>query len=762
MEKTPEKPQEIKKDLTSSNHAFYVGKFIPRTVGEKLAGFLTGEEKSRIYSEEFYLMMLKEAFDRVQPGERVKVVIAPQLSEIFNGESDVRNALDVEGQKRLIRRLSKSYFGREDVEIESVEDQPRHQPFFKALRAAMDPETGQIELEKALADPGEADFSDNPDSLEIARHLYAATRSSDTLKMVFKHAAPEKFKDEIEKNEDSPKGYYAMAEVAIRLADILVGVELHGGAERQDKYDQIIEKIIKGRKGKGGYRNIQELEKIFCLMEGARFNTIHLDTKKNLFAEKRRKFIRNTRRAVGVLLGVTALGAAFQQGIKHEHDKQARIDEMVNGSMEERLKEETFYLDGPHMPLPKEMNVKIFQGIVKSGLKDLEHRYQIPVRYHEDELRPLLQEYLLEHENIGTVHDNAFARFDAVDRFVKRHIFYFQNLGLQIKRPYANLAPYQDVFNKALEQKGDFEYTYTPPKSYPQGQWSAANRELTPPEFEPIGTFASGESYLSEYTFYLRKKDGSEILVATDLPPEIAVKRVFSAEKARKGIRQYLYAMQRYDGLDLGDKRVARRNMKNWADFGIEHDFISPCSGEKREDNLPRRLMPPVKSYEDFQGRFSYEFMETSTYEYDRGAGFDCLLAKAPGEDTFTYERAQEMVERYEEMTDRWIDYYHGRYYETLMPLNTAEIMLEVERASVQAVRWKFALGEKKIPDSIQRNLEALALYYPSQFREMTKKYDGSYKATRNLFESREWFRNAKSQVEYYLESECPNLLLSE
>jgi len=51
-----------------------------------------------------------------------------------------------------------------------------------------------------------------------------------------------KSEDEVEQMQ-----YYGMTEIAIRLMAILKGVYIHGGAERQEVYDEIIVKIVRGQ-----------------------------------------------------------------------------------------------------------------------------------------------------------------------------------------------------------------------------------------------------------------------------------------------------------------------------------------------------------------------------------------------------------------------------------------------------------------------------------------------------------------------------------
>lgn len=766
MKRPSEKSTEVRQDLTGSNHAFYVGKFIPRTFREKLTTLVTGKEKSRIYSEEFYLMMLDEAFKRVKDGERPKVVMAPQLSEIFNGEADIKHALNVAEQRKLIQKLAKSRFGREDVEVETVEDQPLHQPFFAELRAAINPETHELDIEKALGAEELSDFSESPDSLEIARHLYAATKESDTLFKIFKHAVPGRLKegeeneskDEEGEEERLPKHYYAMAEVAIRLADILHGVQIHGGAGRQNKYDEIIEKIIKGKKG--GYKRIPQLQQLFDLMEGRLFETIHLNTASNFYAERRSATIKTLRLALGSMLGMAALGTAFSQGVRYQEAKQARIDEMVKGSMQERLKNETFYWDGK-FAVSKDRNVNVFIKIVKECQKDLVDRY----RFSEADvmtLRPLLQEYLLEHEHPSMMDDNAFPRMDAVDRFVKMHRMFLQSMGLEPERPYADLMPQLEVFEQAADSPDDgYRFSYVHRESSAEKQWGATGKEDSdiPKELIRVGEFVSGESMYNHYAFYFHESNGARRLVARDSREERGANRIYSSRRAREGALQFLYAIQRFDTLDLGRNHQELYELKNWNDFETRGNFISPCTHKARED-INRDIMPPIGVYQDSRGQFTYEFLIERAYDDEKNSTFNCLLAKKSGENEFTYQRAQEMAERYEAVQDRWFDFYSGKYYEPMIPLNTKLILQEVEDSRMLAIQWRMILGEKKLPYDILTDLEAMAGVYPDMFQEMADQYDGSYKSTRRIMETLEGARKSREKVEWYIKRECHGLLM--
>lgn len=759
MKKPRETSKAVEADITASNHAFYVGKFIPRTTRQRIVEFLTGEGDERLYSKEFYLAMLREAFDRVQEGEKVRVVLAPQLSEIFNAEEDVEKALTAEQQAKLIRALAKRYFGRDDIEVESVEDQERHQAFFETLRGAIDPETKELNTEAALGGNENFELSEEPDSLEMARYLYAAAKEHETLEMIFRHAVPKRLGENME--EDSPMQYYALAEVAIRLTDILHGIEVHGGADRQDIYDQIISRIVKGEKG--SYKKIPQLQRLFELMEDRPFGTIHVRTKENPYVEKRKKRIKFTRRTVGIALGITALGLAFQQGAEHERKERERIEAMVDGSLEERLKGESFYMNGPHLKISQEQNVEVFKRIVSDCLRDIGQRYQISWS-QQKKLQPLLQEYLLEHETPSAVRDNAFARFDAVDRFVKKHQIYLQSLGVEVDRPYANLMPHLEIFKKAAEKKDDYTVTRKSAKKNPPSRFGGFDtQEICDPELTKLGTFISGQSFSNFYAFYLHKGEGQTRLVARDTQEEKEKDvRAFTTQKARDGAFQFLYAMQRYDALELGMENKALSAMRYWTDFGNDSGFISPCSETRRESPVDSWIK--VKPYQDSLGRFSYEFLVDSGYDREKRTSYPCLLAKADGESHFTHQRAEEMAQQYEAMKDKWFDLCRGSYYEAMIPLDTNKILSEIDEMTAKAETWKRALQGYEVPDSIQTDLESMTGtgYYATKYRSEVGAYDESYKTTRDIMETLEHLEKNFGQVKYYLEQNHPNLLSTE
>jgi hypothetical protein len=746
-----------KSRLTSDNHAFYVGKYIPKGVGKKIVEFATGNYKDRIYSEEFYLAMLQSAFAEVADGEDVQIVIAPQFSEIFNGQQDVKKAMTVDQQKTFIQKIAKRHFKKVNISIESMEDQELHQPLFQALRSAIDPESNQVDIEKAYGGNEKLELSDKPDSLEIARYLYAVQKEYEKLEMVFKHAVPGQLREEMD--DDSPMRYYALTEVAVRLADILDGRHVQGGVDRQEVYDHIIEKIIRGKKG--SYKKSPQMQRLFEVMEGQSFETVHLRTQENPYTKKRRSIARKTRFGLITALGITAGAVAFHSGVKHAEKERQRLEELVNGTLRQRLAGKTFFMEGK-WEHPKEYNVDIFKGIIQKCLYDIEERYGIDSRYRS-KIEPLLQEYLLEHEDPTSMYDDTFRRFDAVDRFVKKHTLYLHSLGLEVNQPYAGLAGHIETFKEALKNNKEVTYSCKAEKPNMIGPSGRVIGEKYPKELTFLGFFRSAQGF-GDYDFFILEKEGKKTLVARDewVQPFDEKRQDFTTERAREGVRQFLYAMQRYNAIGLSFQGRHVRNIELWEEF-FE---TSPCKGEKQEvkhiENF-KHLYPEWGHFNDPFGEFGYEYIVQPVFSGKKGVDADCLLARQEGDSHYTYTRAREMIAEYEAIQDKRIDYAHGRYYEAEMPLDLEAKRKEGEVMANEVSGWWKGTEETDycLTEGIINGYELLVTDYQQELRRLIESHDYSYAATKTILERLETMEEIRDRLEKEVGKNCPTITSS-
>lgn len=283
--RNPKQQPELEK-INDRDRVIYLGKIFRERILRKVMCFGVGiKEDNRIYNEEFLKTTLGYALAETPPGGTVRIVIGLVLSELFNGEQDIlEQTYTLKEEKELLAVLAitnEEYRGH-NLEIVSMEEMPQNAAIFKRLRESIDPETHVLNMEKAYGLAKPPKLSEQSDALEIAQFLYWAIQQNAELKKVFFKMRPYKIK---EKEHGEVSNYYGLTEIAIRLREILSGTYIHIGVARQAIYDEIIDKIVRGRNSQGKFSKIKELYPLYDLLEGKSFHTVHV-RKDNYYERK--------------------------------------------------------------------------------------------------------------------------------------------------------------------------------------------------------------------------------------------------------------------------------------------------------------------------------------------------------------------------------------------------------------------------------------------------------------------------------------------
>jgi hypothetical protein len=764
--------------LNEGNHAFYLGKIIPPSFADKVKGLVGwGKVKTHIYTPEVIKGMLDYAFRHVKDGEKVRLVIGSSLSELFNGPEDVENVPTLEKQRGLIQKIASKQFHKDesDLEITSFEEDKAHMLLYQVLRENIDEKTGVVDVSKALGSIGteiesykkiatkidtsksirdmvnicpEAFFQEyDPSSLRFAVILYHAFEEDDRFRSAIENTVPPRIKE-----SDSPSAaYYGLIEIAMRLSDISRGRFVHGGVERQEFYDQIIAKIIKGKDG--GYKNIKALEPLFEIFEGKRFETMHLKTHENYYEVKKKTNMARFRLLFMATLALGSLGTAFGFGKYSEIRKQEQRQESVNSDLKKALKGVIVY-DGPITT--QEIDVESFNRIIDESLEDIGNRYGLPQEVL-DELKPFLQKHFLDNkENLSTIHTgNHFLRIDLEDEFIQKITLFLKNKGIDTGRPYNKLLPYIGDFKALVESDEDISVDR---KREPGAPISDSARE-----FEYIGTFYSGQPFNNKYEFYWyydqkNKKHfydlyGRKYLVATDgentyyenvsagpagYQEERKYQR-FTSKRGKEGVRQFLYAMARYDAVPL------RRFESLLVNLYYNNNRMSDgCPGKERAvDQSSHR---EIIRYRDFLGRFDFELTNDSVFNPKTSTSRECLLARKPGENKFTEKRASELAGKYLDVWDAWNDYHSGKYIEAELPIDFKAIETEVEfmLAFIQGIEDTL-VGTENF-DEMENQMEFIRGISTAIKKEIGE-YDGSYRSSARVLGSIERLRESYEEL---------------
>ncbi|MCK9186386.1 hypothetical protein M0P48_03030 [Candidatus Gracilibacteria bacterium] len=441
----PEKSAQPLK-LSGKNHAWWIGK-IPKRKGER---------RDCIYSPEFIQASLEVLFGNLEEGEIAQIVMAPCFSKYFNGVEDRELGLSDEEAKAFIMKIVNEKFPSSlaRIEIHCVEEMPLHKELFQRVESAFDKKEGVCDIERAFGKKNDA-FK-NPTSLDIARLLYRASRDNFELFQFFRNAAPGKLRPDYDA-KPCPSDYYALAEVSVRLAEILNGRTIHGGADRQGKYDDFIKQIVEmanagDEKPKRKKNFLFGLEPLIELFKGKRFETVHLDTGKNPYKMKVERTRAKTRLALGGALSAAAIvlpiagGYAVSEMMKQHNVEQGR--EMMMDRLSEVLEGMCLTYDDCKFGVQRPESS--FKNILNESLYQVSIRYSVP---HDKvlELENLLLSFILSHQEfLSGMGDDNSRLIEFVDLFMNDSATQgrLAEMGINDLQVYGNLAHYKSELLK--------------------------------------------------------------------------------------------------------------------------------------------------------------------------------------------------------------------------------------------------------------------------------------------------------------------------
>ncbi len=640
--------------LISENHAFYVGKIIPSGISDRIKRVLGwGDKKERIYNEEFIQGALSYMFDHLEEGQKARMVVCRSLSEIMNGPQDVEDAMSTEKEIEMIKRIARKKFQKDEksLEVVDMETLSHHADLFSALRSAIDPETGSLDMEKALRENSEeADEIKQSSSFQIARQLFEAVQNSEELSCAFQKAVPARLKDDAEE-EDSTVSHYALIEVAIRLSDICNGWKIQGGSDRQAIYNGIIIQLIKGNEGR--YRDVPELQQLFTMLEGAGFETLSLDRDKNFHHLKKIQSTARARMLIYAALALSVVTASFGVGRWYEGKKEKeRQVEIERDIIRNRLRDTQFSIDG-RITVDEKNNPNIFKGIYKRAMQHLKARYALDDDRCEA-LSAFLKGYLLRKKgSLPTIDGgNHYLLIDLVDGFAQENAIYFKEKGITVEKPYQNLQHLIPKFKQLLASKENLVIPENSVVDYtgPSGMASGKGAER-------IGEFYCGAAIHNEFVFYLYEdKAGKEHLLALDPYARPANKpqheKYLSSKMAKLGAWQFLYAMERFGILPLHKIGGELRLSRDPADFQKK-----ACKPKEMENSsLMRGVYKPL-SYRNAETGVHYNLLAIPSYSVEEKIYVPCVIAAAEGDARFTFKRAAEIGKHYHGIMTKWYRY---------------------------------------------------------------------------------------------------------
>ncbi len=756
--------------LESFNHGFYMGKILPLGRMEKfqeLTGF--GEPRERIYSEAFIEGALAYLFEHLKPTHVAQFIIGRSLSELFNGSEDLEGALTLEEQKELIYKIAKKKFGKthKNLRVQEMEELPLHRKLFEAARAAIDPQTHRVDLDKAFGSAGDISLTEDATSLDLARFFYRACLQDEEvyeafLKTVPKELMSDQEKEALDRSKVDTRMGYGIAEVAIRLAEIRDFRFIHGGVGRQAKYDSIIQTVIEGHQGKWKGRSaVQPLFK--HLEDDDYFQTLHLDTESNPFHLEKIRSVARTRLAAWSIVTLVTIAGLVETGRLVERQEQRTRQELIDTRLAKDLNRVVMYGGyGPHTELSNPSKIDAYKEVAGTMLKDMKQRYSAyPLQEAQwQSLMPFLQDFILKNKRyLSTIYrDNNFYRLDLVDRFLMENAMFLRSKGIEPQRPYQEL--YKNHFAELVAFLNSDDNTVVVDRD------QINQKRVDKPQLELIGTFTSGQGSDNEYHFYyLTQEDGSRHIVAKDgiesdkvfIPAgpaseyhDVKYDR-YSAAKAKEGVRQFIYAMQRYEALDLMPYAQELSHLRLIPVIKGEHEGKIMCDGKKETEGYVRTIGSDVRTFRDPLGRFSYEFIVESGFDEPSFASAPCILARKEGKGDFTTETAIEMAEEHhEEINSAWHDFQAGKYFEARLHVHSLPVIqrdkgtkvCRLDEVELDLVQNGGMTGE------IQEEIEHVRNYASALEEKIEKHDEKKYSSYRETLETWDRFREVWNEFQ--------------
>ena len=667
--------------LRNGNHTFYLGKAIKDSTGRKIKktlGFVNPENET-LYNEDLITSLLDYAFKVVEPGQKVRIALANVVSELFNGNDYVKGFMSYEEERKLIYKIAKEKFGKnaEDLSVVDLSKDARYVDLVKVLKFFRDPQTGAVDVDMALGGKERFDESGNPDSvfkmelpekptaLELAEFLYWATqRNEDFAEEIFK-LRPEKIKND-KASLDSSK-YYGLFEIAQRLTAILDGEYYHGGADRQERYDKLIQRLIKG--SHGSFSHVPELKPLFAVIDGKRFEVLHVDGNDNYYRDKTRIIAARTRLALYAALGLAAIGS--YQGVEYHEEKihKVQVDRELDAIIIDALRGVEFHgLDGWMKPTKSPENIHDFKEVLKSFQDAMVQRYRIP-EADVAMMRERIIEFLLKKsELLSNAHNSELQLFDLIDKFVEENKLFFKARDLNIAdHPYAWLDKYREDFLRTaalgdlpMSLKDDgFEENFAIDNTYKLDYLSPSIGKIDGLDRRTYdGSYSNFSSkYLlrtNDHPKFGRLVYGSNAAWAPYRPPvrNLPLGGGSISEEHRKfTLKEGIVAAQIYKNM------LMRRSVLDLRFSGLYDDMINTFQNCNFPRNFSSSFTDEVRFgknaiFKDPFGGFEYEFGRSYFDIGAQGNGDFVITARLKGEEEFTTERAFEGYKKFHEYYD--------------------------------------------------------------------------------------------------------------
>ncbi|MFA6256051.1 MAG: hypothetical protein WC606_02600 [Candidatus Absconditabacterales bacterium] len=233
-----------------------------------------------IYSQENIAGGLEYLIKKTGYNKKVVIQLRPDLARFLCNE-DQKEKLDsimtFEEEKRVIETLIKKYFRKNADKIQIVNVSDQYPELFELIE-----KRGRKGLEaegKPILD------KQNFSAVKIAQYLYrCCQKNKQFMQLIYNTKSKEQRNKDTRKIGENQSDYYALVEIAIRMYEVLKGIHIQGGVDRQMRYDHVISGIIYGYKtGDMSLKYFPELAELHAICQEVapqvEFEKIYVPTK---------------------------------------------------------------------------------------------------------------------------------------------------------------------------------------------------------------------------------------------------------------------------------------------------------------------------------------------------------------------------------------------------------------------------------------------------------------------------------------------------
>lgn len=188
-----------------------------------------------IYSNEIILWWLEYLFKKVKNDDKIIIQLRPDLSKYLCNDDQKENGnsiLSFQQEKEKIEKLIKKHFKGQSGRFQIVNVSENYPEIFHALK-----NKGR----KWLVTEKLTLTAENISAMSIAQYLYhVSQKNKKFMEIIYNTKGNKQKQADTQTIWENESDYYALIEVAIRLYEILTGINVQWWVDRQTKYDRII------------------------------------------------------------------------------------------------------------------------------------------------------------------------------------------------------------------------------------------------------------------------------------------------------------------------------------------------------------------------------------------------------------------------------------------------------------------------------------------------------------------------------------------